>query len=229
MSAIRSIYKREMKSYFVSPVAYVVLTIVFIIAGIFFYGYIKDARDANITNVLSNLAFVFLFLSPFVTMRLIAEEKAIGTLELLLTSPVTPFQIVMGKFLAAFSIMLLAIAGTLTYVLILLFHSSMEIGPVISGYLGLCFLSAAYIGIGLIASTFSESQIVAGIVGFGASLLLMLLYSFGGDLVKQISPISHYLEFANGIIEVKHLVYFLLWAVFCLSVSTKAVESRLLK
>lgn len=229
MNTIKSIYKREMKTYFVSPVAYVVLTIVFIIAGIFFYGYIKGARDANITNVLSNLAFVFLFLSPFVTMRLIAEEKAAGTLELLLTSPVTPFQIVMGKFLAAFSIMLLAIAGTLLYVVILLFHSSMEIGPLISGYLGLCFLSAAYIGIGLIASTFSESQIVAGIVGFGASLVLMLLYSFGGEVMKQISPIAHYLEFANGIIEVKHLIYFLLWAVFCLSVSTKAVESRLLK
>lgn len=227
MQSVRAVYKREMKSYFVSPVAYVVLTIVFIIAGVFFYLGVKGTRDANVSNVLSNLAVIFLFLSPFVTMRLLAEEKNVGTLELLLTSPVTPFQVVLGKYLAAFSIMLVAIAGTLVYVVLLLFHSSIELGPLVAGYLGLIFLSLSYIGVGMIASAVAESQIVAGILGFGASVLLMLVHSAFGEALRQISPIFHYIEFSAGVFDVKHVVYFLLWAVFCLAVSTKMLESRL--
>ncbi len=236
MRNICSIYRREIKSYFVSPIAYIVLTIFFIIGGFFFYQGVSYSQMANINGVLGDIAVVFLFLIPFLTMRLIAEEKKNGTLELLLTSPINPFQIIMGKFLSAMTIVLIAIGGTLLYLALLLIHSPVELGPIISGYLGLIFLSGSFVAVGVMASSLAESQMAAGIIGFGLSFLLMLINWAGqagngvlAVILREISPISHYMDFVRGIIDIKHVIFFLLWIVLFTSISTKSLEAKLLK
>jgi ABC-2 type transport system permease protein len=238
MNNILTIYKREMRSYFVSPVAYIILAVFFLISGFFFYQIVSYTQQASLGGVLGNMAVIFLFLTPFITMRLVAEEKKSGTMELLLTSPITPIQIIIGKFLAAMTIMKICIAGTLVYVLLLLAFSptGLEWGPLFTGYLGLVFLTSAFVAIGVTASSVSESQIVAGILGFGISFLLLLLNWVGGagkefihTVLRELSPISHYAEFADGIFDIKHIIYFLLWTVLCLSISTKSLEAKLLQ
>jgi ABC-2 type transport system permease protein len=236
MHNVMTIFKREIKSYFVSPVAYIVLTAFFLITGIFFNQIVAYSGQADLTGVLGNVAVFLLFLTPFITMKLLAEEKSSGTMELILTSPVTPLQVVLGKYFAAMAVVLIALGGTLIYVVLLLLQSPMEGGTLIMGYLGLLFLSSSFVAIGLTASAFSSTQISAGIVGFALSFGMMLANWVGGGgkdwihrVLLEITPISHYAEFANGIFDLKHVIYFLLWTVFCLSLSTKSLEAKLLQ
>jgi len=236
MHAMSAIYRREMRSYFVSPVAYIVLTVFFILSGFFFTQIVKYTGQANLGGLFGNLAIVLLFTIPFITMRLVAEEKRSGTIELLLTSPVKPFEIIMAKFLAAWSLIGLAIAGTLVYTVLLLLHSPMETGPLLMGYLGIILLSGALAALGVLASSLAESQIAAGIIGFGISFILMLLNWVGQSgqdaihyVLREVSVIHHYGDFLEGIFDAKHLVFFLFWGVLCLSFAVKSLESRLLK
>ena len=213
MHAMSAIYRREMRSYFVSPVAYIVLTVFFILSGFFFTQIVKYTGQANLGGLFGNLAIVLLFTIPFITMRLVAEEKRSGTIELLLTSPVKPFEIIMAKFLAAWSLIGLAIAGTLIYTLLLLLHSPMETGPLLMGYLGIILLSGALAALGVLASSLAESQIAAGIIGFGISFILMLLNWVGQSgqdaihyVLREVSVIHHYGDFLEGYLT-KHVVF----------------------
>ncbi|MCK4906690.1 MAG: ABC transporter permease [Spirochaetes bacterium] len=237
MSSIWSIYKREIKSYFVSPVAYVVMAIFFGIIGFQFYHGVAAYRDSSVyEGILGLCMFVFLFIAPLLTMRLIAEEKKTGTIELLLTSPITPAQIILGKFFAAMTLVMICIIGTLFYVVLIMFNGSIEIGPLFSGYLGLVFITSVFVSIGLVTTSISESQIVAGILGFGISIIMILLHNVAGStqgtlgtILKEFMPTWHYTDFGSGVIDFKHIVYFLLWIVFSLSISVKSLEAKLLR
>jgi len=231
-----AIYRREMRSYFVSPVAYIILTVFFILSGFFFTQIVNYTGQANLGGLFGNMAIVLLFTVPFITMRLVAEEKRSGTIELLLTSPVKPVEIILGKFFAAWSLIGLAVAGTLLYVILFLLHSPMETGPLVMGYLGLILLSGALVALGLLASALAESQIAAGILGFGISFILMLLNWVGQSgkdaihyVLRELSLVHHYGDFLEGIFDAKHVVFFLFWGVLCLSFAVKSLESRLLK
>lgn len=236
MSAILTIYRREMQSYFVSPVAYIILTVFYLLSGFFFTQITNYTPDANLSTLFGNIAIILLFTVPFITMRLVAEEKRSGTIELLLTSPIRPVEIILGKFLAAWSLVCLGIAGTLLYVFFFLLHSPMETGPLVMGYLGLLLLAGALVALGLLTSTLAESQIAAGILGFGISFILMLLNWVGQSgkdaihyILRELSLIHHYSDFLEGILDAKHVVFFLFWGVLCLSFAVKSLESRLLK
>jgi len=225
-----------MRSYFVSPVAYIILTVFFILSGFFFTQIVNYTGQANLGGLFGNMAIVLLFTVPFITMRLVAEEKRSGTIELLLTSPVKPVEIILGKFFAAWSLIGLAVAGTLLYVILFLLHSPMETGPLVMGYLGLILLSGALVALGLLASALAESQIAAGILGFGISFILMLLNWVGQSgkdaihyVLRELSLVHHYGDFLEGIFDAKHVVFFLFWGVLCLSFAVKSLESRLLK
>ena len=238
MRAITTLYCREMRSYFVSPVAYIVLTLFFVLAGFFFYSTITSGRQASMHGVFGILANLLLFTTPFITMRLIAEEKRSGTMELLLTSPVRPLDIILAKFLAAWSLIGIVIAGTLLYVVLILVHSpqGMEVGPLFLGYLGLILLSGAFVALGLLASSLAESQMSAGILGFGFSFVLLLLEWVGQSgkgiihaILREISLFSHFGDFYLGVFDVQHVIFYLFWGVICISFSVKLIEARLLK
>jgi len=236
MRALITLYRREMRSYFVSPVAYIVLTLFFILSGFFFYNTITAGGQASMSGVFGILANLLLFTTPFITMRLIAEEKRSGTMELLLTSPVRPIDIILAKFFAAWSLIGIVIAGTLFYVLLLLIHSPMEAGPLVLGYLGLIFLSGAFVALGLLASSLAESQVAAGIMGFGFSFLLILLewVAQGGKgilhaILRELSLFGHFGDFYMGVFDIKHVIFFLFWGVVCVSFTVKSIEARLLR
>lgn len=293
MKNVWAIYRREMNSYFVSPVAYIVLVVFYLIMGFIFYNITVNDKNASMDAVFGIMAVLLVFTTPLITMRLVAEEKQAGTLELLLTSPITPFQIILGKYLAALSLLLIALGGSLLYVFVLLGYSgsiplrdlllplllamvflimvaalpftrfnspslrkglalgsvlaglwlvvilfargSMEFGALFSGYLGLIFLCAAYVAIGVLISTLSGSQLVAGVLGIGVSFILMMIdwfvkgKGFMETALRELSPITHYMEFTIGILDIKHVIYFLLWAVLLLSFSTKSLEAKLLQ
>jgi len=236
MKAIATLYRREMRSYFVSPVAYIVLTLFFILAGFFFYNTITGNRQASMHGVFGILANLLLFTTPFITMRLIAEEKRSGTMELLLTSPVRPLDIILAKFLAAWSLIGIVIGGTLLYVVLILLHSPMELGPLVMGYLGLILLSGAFVALGLLASSLAESQMSAGIMGFGFSFILILLEWVGQGgkgilhaILRELSVFSHFGDFYLGVFDIKHVIFFLFWGVVCVSFAVKSIEARLLK
>src|SRR5678815_1030736 len=185
---------RDRRLYFTSPVAYVLLTIFLLIAGYFFYnifGFFTRAsmqtamnpgmgRDLNVTDsvlrpLFSNMSVILLLLLPLVTMRLFAEERRAGTIELLLTYPVRDGAVLVSKYLAALTLYGIMLAGTLAYPAILLYFTRVEWGPLATGYLGLLLMGAMLVGIGIFASSLTENQVVAALIAFGISLMFWIV------------------------------------------------------
>ena len=168
MRYIWLIANKEVRTYFASPMAYVVSAAFLAITGFFFVASVSDAfSEASIRGFLAGAVFFMIFMSPAITMRLLAEEQKIGTLELLLTSPVREVEIVIGKFLAAFITVLAMLVLSLYFVILLFVYGIPDIGPILTGYLGLVLYSAATLAIGLFASALSPNQIVGLVVGAG--------------------------------------------------------------
>ena len=175
---IWSISKKEMKLFFVSFVAYIVLFFLLLAGGYYFYVYIFELRDASMVipyflNVLGFLSFIF---TPFITMRVFSEEKRSGTIELLITAPLKEIEIVLGKFLGTFLFYLVYVGFTLYYLIILIAFGSPDFGPIITGYLGFILLEAAFISIGILISVTTRNQIVSGLVTL---IALLILWIFG--------------------------------------------------
>jgi ABC-2 type transport system permease protein len=230
---IRVIALKEIKTYFGSPMAYVVAAAFLAITGFFFVASVSDAfSEATIRGFLAGAIFLLIFFSPALTMRLIAEEQKLGTLELLLTSPVREIEVVTGKFIAAFVMMLMMAALSLFFVLVLFIYGVPDIGPVVTGYLGLLLYAGATLAVGLFASALSPNQLVGLIVGagilttltiidfisdrvggaaadvlngfqMGASFSVFDLKSFG------VAEAGHFADFARGILSVPDIVYYL--------------------
>ncbi len=166
LSNIGAIFRRELQSSFNSPVAYVVIVVFLAIIGWFFTSNLFLNNTASLRIVFELVPLVFLFFAPAVTMRLIAEEKKSGTFELLATRPIRDIEIVLGKFLAAWTLLAAALAPTLLYLITLEAIGSPDAGPVVTGYLGLLLMGGVYIAVGVFASSLTENQIVAFIIGF---------------------------------------------------------------
>ena len=179
MKNIVTIYKKEILGYLKSPMAYIVAASFFTITGFFFVASVSDAfSEASIRGFLAGAVFFMIFLSPALTMRLIAEEQKLGTMELLMTSPLRDYEIVMGKFLAAFSLITIMIIGTFFYPLILFTFGVPDFGPIITGYLGLLLYSASTLSIGIFASSLSSNQLISLIVGSGILSFLTFINFF---------------------------------------------------
>jgi ABC-2 type transport system permease protein len=233
LSNVLAIFRRELRSYFNSPVAYVVIVVFLAIIGWFFTSNLFLMNIASMRVVFELVPLVFLFFVPAITMRLLAEETKSGTLELLTTKPVRDIEIVAGKFLAAWALLAAALAPTLLYLATMVLLGSVDVGPVLSGYLGLLLMGGVYIGIGLFASSVTENQIIAFILSF-----LMILALFLMDKVLMYVPEGlastmeflgmdyHFSNIARGVIDSRNIIYFLSLLGFSLFATTVSLERR---
>ncbi|HTO13110.1 MAG TPA: ABC transporter permease [Candidatus Binatia bacterium] len=247
------IYKKGLRLYFTSPVAYVLLTIFLLIAGWFFYTIFafftrasmqmamnpQMGRDLNVTEsvlrpLFSNISVILLLLMPMVTMRLFAEERRSGTIELLLTYPVRDGAVLIAKYLAAFTLYGVMIAGTLLYpLLMLVFRARPEWGPLATGYLGLLLMGGMFLAIGVFASSLTENQIVAAVVAFGIELMFWIIGwpadfvgGWGATVLTHLSILEHTDTFTKGVLDTKDVIYFVDFIALGLLFTLRSLESR---
>jgi ABC-2 type transport system permease protein len=246
------IFKKEMRLYFTSPVAWVVLTIFLFIAGYFFssiFSFFSQAsiqsamnpqmgRDLNVTDsvmrpLFSNISVILLLLMPLVTMRLFAEERRAGTIELLLTYPVRDGAVLAGKYLAALALYALMIGLTVLYPLIVVYFARLEWGPVLTGYLGLLLMGATFIAVGVFASSLTENQIVAAVTTFGVLLIFWILgwsadYAGGalGRVLQFLSLLEHNDSFSKGVLDTKDVLYYVNFTALALFLTLRSLEAR---
>lgn len=220
MHAIWVIAKRELESFFDSLIAYILLILFLGFSGFFTWLYGSDVffvGQASLQSFFSIAFWTLFFFIPALTMRLLAEEKKTGTIELLLTKAVTDREVVVGKFLSTLLLVGIALAFTLPYVISLANIGKIDLGEIISGYLGLLLMSAAYISIGLYASSITGNQIVAFLISLFIGLFFHLLFEvlagsttgFMSQLFNTLSLSTHFESISRGVIDTRDLVYFL--------------------
>jgi ABC-2 type transport system permease protein len=185
-----------------------------------------------IRPLLSNASVLVLFLLPMVTMRTYSEEKRSGTIELLMTSPLTDFEIVMGKFIGAVGLYLALLAVTLLYMLVLFMYGEPELLPLLTGYLGLLLLGSCFIAMGLFISSLTKNQVVAGVATFVMALLFWIINwpadSAGptmGAVLRYLSITEHFDDFGKGVIDTTHVVFYLSFIAFGLYLTLKSVDT----
>jgi ABC-2 type transport system permease protein len=251
MQNILAIWQREIKSYFVSPIAYVVLTVFLFLTGFFFFSLV--ARIVEVTmmqsqmgqpgqpidvpgivtqNLFQTISVVLLFIIPMLTMGLFAEEKKRGTIELLLTTPVGNFQALAGKYLASLTFIILMFLGSVITILPLFVYSHPEWKTIFAGYLGMFLYGAALLAVGLFISTLTENQIIAVVITFGVSLVLWLIDAFSSSasgiyksVMNYLSVISHLDDFLKGVIDTSHIIYYVTFAFVGLFLAYRSLES----
>lgn len=251
MNNVLAIAQKEIRAYFSSPIAYVVIGFFTLLFGYFYVaildwfvrqgmlggmGMMSAPMSVNqqfVRPLLLNVTVVLLFVLPMITMRTYAEEKRSGTMELLLTSPLTDLQIILGKFLGALALYAAMLAVTLVYVGVLFAFGTPEWKPIAAGYLGLLLLGASFISVGMLISSFTRNQIVAGMLTFGVFLLLWVIDWIGSFLgpageriVNYLSVVRHFDDFAKGVVDTTHLVYYLSFITFGLFLTAKSVDSE---
>lgn len=235
MGNVLAISRRELRSFFDSPVAYIVVVAFLLVAGWMFFSVLFLMGRADMRGFFApgpfSPAMLLVILAPAVTMRLVAEERKTGTLELLTTMPVTDAQVVVGKFLAALGLLATALALTLAYAVTVGSLGPLDWGPVLGGYLGMLLFSGAMLSIGLLCSTFTDNQIVAFIVGFVACAALYFVYWLQffvpqglAPLFEFISTSSHLENMARGVVDTRDLLYYLSLIGGCLFLSVRSVS-----
>ena len=252
MSNTLAIAQKELKGYFASPIGYAVIGFSAILFGWFFvnllYYFDRMALQAgsgmggpesvNVNEMLIaplflNVSVILLFALPLVTMRTYAEEKRSGTIELLLTAPLTDFQIVMGKFLGAFVLYAAMIGITLVHMGFLFWFGNPEWRPILTGYLGILLMGGCFLSLGLFVSRLTKNQIIAGMVTFALFLMFWVINwisSFTGPttqaVLNYLSITEHLNDFTRGVIDTKHLVYYLSFIAFSLFLTVRSVDSE---
>jgi ABC-2 type transport system permease protein len=251
MSNILAIANKELKSYFSGPIAYIVIGLWALLYGYFFVAILsyfvrqsmqmgqmgmQGPQSMNINQqlirpLLQNVLILILFLMPMVTMRSYSEEKRSGTIELMLTSPLTDFEIIVGKFLGAMGLYACMLAVTLIHVGLLFWFGKPEWKPIVTAYIGLLLMGGCFISVGLFISSLTKNQIVAGMVTFAVFLLLWIITwigSFSGPtvdkLTQYLSIVDHYDDFGKGVLDTTHLVYYISFITFGLFLTAKSVD-----
>ncbi len=233
MRNVWAVSTRELRSYFLSPLAYVVIALFLALSGYLFALILANGREASLSGLVQNVSVLFLFLVPVISMRLLAEEQGSGTIELLLTNPVQEWEVVTGKFLASVMLMLVMLALTLLYPLFLYVFGSPDTGPIITGYIGIFLQAAAFLGVGLMASSLTSNQIVAAAICFAFLLILWLSDNLGqflggtvGSIISYMSVITHFQSFPQGVVQSTDVVYYLTLMLFGITFSTLVLQSR---
>jgi ABC-2 type transport system permease protein len=229
-----AIIRNELNHYFSSPVGYAVLLVYFFLGGGFFYLGMVNQREASMRQIFGTLTFILLFVTPLVTMRLWAEEEKNGTAELLKTSPLTLWEIIIGKYLGVCSFYIVMSIPTLVYLLIISIMGNPDFPPLLANYLGYLLVGMLFLSFGLFASTLTENQIVAAIISLGLNLFLWVIGAFVGnnmdnkfgDFLKYISIYNHSDDFLKGIIDLTHVFYFVSFIFVGLFFSVKILESK---
>ena len=211
-----NIFKKEFSDYFISPIAYIVISIFLLVTGWFFFTTFFLYGQASLRNFFSLLPLIFSFVIPAITMRLFSEELNIGSYETLLTLPVTFKDIILGKLLAGTALIVTMLIPTLAYAITVTLIGQLDWGPVIGGYMGAILLGAAYASIGLFASALTRNQIIAFIVGmaicFSLTLVDKMLFFIPQSLLGVIGYIGadfHFQNISKGIIDSRDILYFL--------------------
>ena len=252
MRTIWAICKRELLAFFVSPIAYFVITGFTLLVGFFFFNHLSyfaqlvemsamislrgrelpNLNQTVIEGVYQTMVVILVFLIPLLTMRTIAEEKKKGTFELLITSPVSVSQIVLGKFFSIAIVLIIMLSVNLIFPALLITYGDPEILPIVSGFLGLVLCSLGFASIGMAVSSFTENQVVAGVISMVTLLLLYVIQapaeSLGGtaaEVVRYLSPVDQLQDLLRGIITLKSITYFISLIVVGLFLSQRALEA----
>lgn len=244
------LYKKELFAYFASPAVYIVIAVFLIFSGFWFYSqtisfYIASMESAGNPNIRLNLtetvvssmiwlmAFFNIFIIPGLTMRLYSEEKKLGTIELLFTYPVKDIELVLGKGLACFTVYLTMLGLTLFYPLLLFIFGEPEVGPLITGYVGMVLIGFAFIMLGGFLSSLTENQIVAYIMGVGVLLLLWMLRYFGDFFSLGVSGVFSHLStsgyvsnFSGGVFDTRDFIFYANFSIFCIFITLRSLESK---
>ncbi len=251
MRNLLAIAGKELRGYFASPIGYVLVGFYALLFGWFFYtlvafferqsmqmsaggpGSAMNVNQMLVAPLLMNATVIMLLVFPLITMRTYAEEKRSGTIELLLTSPLTDWQIILGKFLGALGLYAVMLAVTLVHVAILFVFGTPEWKPIATGYLGLLLMGGSFLSLGLFISSLTKNQIVAGMITFSVFLLLWVINwvsTFVGPTMQTVlnylSITEHFDDFAKGIIDTKHVVYYLSFIAAGLFLTMKSVDSE---
>ncbi len=244
------IFKKELKSYFASPIAYLLLAIFAVIFGFFFYSAVRffilqgmqmqmmgrgapmDVNEYVIRPLLTNASVIGLFLIPMITMRLYAEEKRSGTIELLMTSPVRDLEIVLGKWLAALVLYASILGVSGINIAVLYAFGRPDLKPILVGFLGLLLQGGCLLAIGIFISTLTKNQIIAGGATFAVCLMLWVLdwvsaydQSAWAKVISYLSVVTHFEPFSKGVIDTKDIIFYLSMIFFGLFLTTRSVES----
>jgi ABC-2 type transport system permease protein len=248
MGKMIAIYKRELFYFFNSIIAYTVITIFVLLAGYFFSTRLAlfnllsmqssyPLRQLSLTDVVlrplfGNLSMILLLILPLLTMRLLSEERKTGTAELLFTYPISDWDVILGKFFATLTVFAAMLALTLLYPVILMKYATPEPGVIFACYLGLFLMGTSFIAMGLFFSCLGENQIVAGVSTFGLGLLFLIIGWMApfvsttvGAVINQISILLHFQNFSIGIIDSNDIIYYVLFSVFFLFLSSRVLES----
>ena len=249
MRTIFAITRKELEQYFASPIAYVVVSLFLLLSGIFFFLYLKfyiqqitmtgqmgqeaaEVSQAIMRPFFSNIAFFFLMIFPLITMRQVAEEKKLGTYELLMTSPVSVTQLVVGKFLGTVAFMAVILLLIAVYPAILFILGHPDLGPIATGFLGLLLLGAAFLAFGILFSALTDSQIVAAVLGFVFLLILWIINfltsadTWYGKVVQYISIYQRFDDFTKGIVNFSDAFYYLSFAFVGLFITGIVLQSQ---
>jgi len=228
-----AIARKDIGHYFASPLGYVVLAVFFLVTGFFFALIVEQTRQASMVPVFQNTIIILLFITPMITMRLWSEEEKTGTAELLRTSPLSPWEIVLGKYLAVCAFFGVMLSSTVVYLIIMMLAGNPDMGPVVGNYVGYGLAAMSFFAIGLFASTLSENQIVSAVITYGILLMLWVIGAAGssaqgvlGDLLKYVSIFEHLEDFFKGVIDLSHVFYFASIIFLGLFFSVKVMESK---
>jgi ABC-2 type transport system permease protein len=245
-----TIARRDFRAYFTSPMAYIVITAFVFIMGWMFYNNLyhfsmqnlqfqgmnmgrgPSLTDGLVKPLYGNMNVIFLLMTPFITMRLFAEERKQHTIELLMTSPVTLAEIVLGKFLSAFGLVLVMMLLTAVYPITLALAGNPDLGPVLTSAVGTLFLASCIVAVGVFCSSVTENQIVAGVLTFVIVLFIWLISwasqltgSVIGDILNYLSLISHYNNFGQGLLNTTDVFYYLSFIGMWLFLTHRVLDS----
>ncbi|HZL38394.1 MAG TPA: ABC transporter permease [Tepidisphaeraceae bacterium] len=236
MNRASTIARRELSSYFYSPIAYVVMTLFLAICGFFVYRDFQPGQPAGMRSIFEHMVWLLIVAIPVLCMGLLAQEWSTGTIETLMTAPISETDVVIGKFMGALAFFGVLLAPTLLYVVVLRIYSRMDLGPIFSGYLGIVLVGALFVSVGLFCSSLTRSQVVAAV---GAVAILFLLTVAPYALQEQASTLStfwrhvtdqgvytRYVDFSKGVIDTGHVVFFVAATLVFLFLTTKILESR---
>ena len=235
LQKIYTLFKKELFGYFNSPIAYIFIAVFLIVGNWLFFNSFFVIGQANMRNYFILLPWIFLFLTPAITMRVWAEEKRSGTIEFLLTLPITDWQAVLGKFFAALIFLACALFLTITLPVTVAYLGNVDLGPIIGSYLGAILMGAAYLALGLFVSALTKNQIIAFIAAIAAcfifffignEFILMTAPQFLAPVFQFLGLGAHFDNVARGVIDTKDVIYYLSFIWLFLWLNKQVIELR---
>lgn len=230
------LFKKELMSYFNSPIAYIFIGVFLVVGNWLFFNYFFLIGQASMRQFFIILPWIFLFLSPAITMRLWAEERKSGTEELLLTLPLTDWQAVLAKFFSALAFLFIALILSATLPITVSFLGNLDLGPVIGGYSGALFLGGAYISLGLFISSLTKNQIIAFVLGLATCFLFFIIGAdfvlnnaphFSAPIIKFLGLGSHFYNISKGVVDSKDIIYYCSFIFIFLFLNVRVIEKRI--